>query len=89
MNSLKLNTNYNSYDRNKRQEKIDIEVSNSLPTIKENSIDIKKIYVGNIDFMPLDVLEIYTHCAFLAGLDEKLVIQDLNTYDNIVDNRVA
>ncbi len=84
MNLLNLVTNSNSNDR---QERIDIEVENSLPTLKEINIDIKKIYVGDINFMSYDVLERYTHRAFLAGLTEKLLIQDLNTYENITDNR--
>ena len=87
MNKLNLTTNFHSSDKEKRQRAIDCAVAKIGTILEENNIDKESIYVGNIDFMPHDILDNFTHCAFLAGLTEKLVIQDLNTYENIVDYR--
>jgi hypothetical protein len=53
--------------------------------VKENNINPKKVFTGNVDRVL--TLDGYTHCAFVAGLNDAVVLQEVGTWENIYDSR--
>lgn len=84
MNVINLKTGFTYYKEiNERQLKIDKQVEEALI---ETNIDPKEVYSGNVDFISESDLNKYKYCAFVGGLDEWLVIQEMDSWEDVFTN---
>lgn len=82
---LKLKTGYVLGQEVEMQAALNKKLVIANKEMKRLNINSNKIYKGNMDFAMTEDLVGFTHCVYLRGIDEDVVIEELNSYKIIIE----